>query len=94
MMYYRLRIKYMALLTAQAILKHFIVPVASATAASVKATLSLPQTIVTAIEDSKEAAQVEARLDDALIDKDFLNRASVGLNAEESDRVKTLVKGL
>jgi hypothetical protein len=90
MKYYQIKAKYIALLVAQAIVKRFIVPVVGATAASIKATLSLPHTIVTAYQDAKESAALDVELEAALIDKEFLNRASVGLTEEESKRIKSL----
>lgn len=94
MKYYQIKAKYIALLVAQAIVKKFIVPVTGATIASIKATLGLPHTIVTAINDARESAQLDIELEAALIDKEFLNRASVGLTEEESTRIKALSKGL
>jgi len=90
MKYYQIKAKYIALLVAQAIVKRFIVPVVGATAASIKATLSLPHTIVTAYQDAKESAAFDVELEAALIDKEFLNRASVGLTEEESKSIKSL----
>lgn len=94
MQYYQIKAKYITLLVAQAIVKQFIVPVGRATAASVKATLSLPHTIVTAIDNAKESARMDAELDAALVDKCFLDRAAVGLTEEESNRIKALAKDL
>jgi hypothetical protein len=94
MQYYKIKAKYIALLVAQAIVKKFVVPVTGATIASIKATFGLPHTIVTAIQEAKESARFEAELDAALIDKCFLDRASVGLTDEESNRIKALSKGL
>lgn len=94
MQYYKIKAKYIMLLVAQAIVKRFIVPVGRATATSIKATLCLPHTIVTAFQEAKESARFEAELDAALIDKCFLDRASVGLTEEESNRIKALAKEL
>lgn len=94
MQYYKIKAKYIALLVAQAVVKQFIVPVGRATAASIKATLGLPHTIVTAIAEAKESARFEAELDAALIDRCFLDRASVGLSEEESNLIKSLAKDL
>lgn len=94
MQYYTIKAKYIALVVAQAVVHGFIAPVLKATATSIKATLSLPHTIVTAIAEAKATAQLDAELEAALIDKDFLNRASVGLSEEESNRIKSLSKDL
>lgn len=90
MKYYQIKAKYIALLVAQAIVKRFIVPVIGATAASIKATLSLPHTIVTAYQEAKESAAFDAELEAALIDPTFLDRAMVGMTEEESNRIKSL----
>lgn len=94
MQYYTIKAKYIALVVAQAVVHGFIAPVLKATATSIKATLSLPQTIATAIAEAKESARLDAELEAALIDKDFLNRAAVGLSEEESNRIKSLAKDL
>lgn len=90
MKYYQIKAKYIALLVAQAIVKKFIVPVTGATVASIKATFGLPHTIVTAYQEAKASAALEAEMDAALIDKEFLNRACVGLTEEESKSIKSL----
>ena len=94
MQYYTIKAKYIALVVAQAVVHGFIAPVLRATATSIKATLSLPHTIATAIPEAKESARFEAELDAALIDRCFLDRASVGLSEEESNRIKSLSKEL
>lgn len=90
MQYYKIKAKYIALLVAQAILKKFVVPVTGATIASIKATFGLPHTIVTAYQEAKASAALDVELEAALIDKEFLNRACVGLTEEESNRIKSL----
>lgn len=90
MQYYKIKAKYIALLVAQAILKKFVVPVTGATVASIKATFGLPHTIVTAFNEAKASAALDAELEAALIDKEFLNRSSVGLTEEESKNIKSL----
>ena len=94
MKYYQIKAHYYALLVAQAVVKQFIVPVGRATAASVKATLGLPHTIVTAINDARESAKLNAEMEASLIDPTFLDRAMVGLTEEESERIKSLSKDL
>lgn len=94
MQYYTIKAKFITLLVAQAIVKHFIIPVTKATATSVKATLSLPHTIITAIEEARESARLESEMDAALIDPTFLDRAAMGLTEEESKTIKDLAKGL
>lgn len=71
-----LRYKLMVLMVAQAVVKHFIAPVLNATGASIKATLSLPHTIITAIEDARESAKLDREMEAALIDPTFLDRAT------------------
>lgn len=93
MKYYQIKAKYIALLVAQAIVKKFIVPVAKATAASVKATFGLPHTIVTAYQDAKASAALEVELDAALTDHGFLNRAMLGLTHDDEKKIADFMKG-
>lgn len=75
MYYYRLKAKLIALYVAQAIIKYFVKPVVKATAASIVATLRLPHTIVTAVKEAKESAELDRQMEEALIDPTFLDRA-------------------
>lgn len=73
MMYYRMKAKLALLLVSQAVLKHFVIPVTKATGASIQATLSLPQTVLNALQEAKQSAEVRRQLenwtDDTLIDR-------------------------
>ena len=76
MYYYKIKAKLIALNVALAVLKYFVRPVVAATAASVVATLRLPHTIVTAVQEAKESAELERQMEEALIDPTFLDRAT------------------
>ena len=92
MKYRTMQIKLAMLLIAQAVVKKFIIPVTSATVASVNATFSLPATIIGAIEQAKQTARFDAELDAALIDHCFLDRAMTGLTDAESKKIKRIMK--
>lgn len=92
MKYRIMQLKLAMLLIAQAVVKKFIIPVTSATVASVNATFSLPHTIIEAIEEAKRMERFDAELDAALIDHCFLDRAMTGLTAAESKKIKRIMK--
>jgi len=70
----------------------FIEAVGEATLASVRATIYLPRNIGEAIKDYQHSKIVDAELEAALIDKCFLDRASTGLSAAESAKIKRIMK--
>jgi hypothetical protein len=76
----------------EAVYKYFVRPVLLATAASIEATLRLPQTITTAIEEAKESRKLDAELDAALIDHGFLDRAMLGLTQEDEQKIADFMK--
>lgn len=90
----KMQVKLYALIVLHTVVKHFVIPVLAATAASVQATLSLPHNIAKAIEEHKESMKLEAEMDAALIDPTFLDRAMLGVTAEESANIKSLAKEL
>ena len=91
MQYRIMQLKLAMLLIAQAVVKKFIIPVTSATVASVNATFSLPHNIILAVQEAKNTAKLDAEMDDALIDHDFLNRAMMGVTEDESSNIKSIM---
>lgn len=79
-----MKAKLALLLVSQAVLKLFVIPVIKATGASIKATLSLPQTVMHALEEAKQSAEVRRQLenltDDTLIDRMY--EAEFGKNTK------------
>lgn len=89
----KMQVKLYALIVLAAVVKHFVIPVLAATAASVKATLSLPHNIANAIEEHKASMELEAEMDAALIDHGFLNRAMLGITKEDEQKIADFMKG-
>lgn len=88
----KMQVKLYALIVLATTIKHFVIPVLKATAASIHATLSLPQNIANAIEDYKESVRLESQLDAALTDHGFLNRAMLGITPADEQKIADFMK--
>lgn len=76
------------------VLVEFIEAVGEATLASVRAVIYLPRNIGEAVKDYQRSKKLDAEMEAALIDPEFLNRASMGITEDESSNIKSILKDM